>query len=127
MSSPSSWLTDREEGSEPAMPAFSLEELKEAFDVFCRVGNECAEKDDYNAFADLFTEDCLYVEHFYGTMHGREAVRTGSCRSCGRTRSTRWSATPTIGCTTTSQTGVFCSAPVPTCPILATAVSTRRS
>ena len=57
------------------MPACSLEELKEAFEVFCRVGNECAEKDDYNAFADLFTEDCLYVEHFYGTMHGREAVR----------------------------------------------------
>src|SRR5947209_20583435 len=57
------------------MPGCSLEELKEAFGVFCRVGNECAERDDYNAFADLFTEDCLYVEHFYGTMHGREEVR----------------------------------------------------
>ena len=57
------------------MPACSVEELKEAFEVFCRVGNECAKTDDYNAFADLFTEDCLYIEHFYGTMHGREAVR----------------------------------------------------
>ena len=57
------------------MPACSLEELKEAFEIFCRVGNECAAIDDYNAFADLFTEDCLYVEHCYGTMHGREAVR----------------------------------------------------
>lgn len=57
------------------MPAFPLDELKEAFEVFCRVGNECAAIDDYNAFADLFTEDCLYVEHFYGTMRGREAVR----------------------------------------------------
>jgi len=57
------------------MPACSLQELKDAFEVFCRVGNDCAEVDDYNGFADLFTEDCLYVEHFYGTMRGREEVR----------------------------------------------------
>jgi len=57
------------------MPACSLEELKGAFEVLCRVGNDCAETDDYNAFADMFTEDCVYIEHFYGTMHGREAVR----------------------------------------------------
>ena len=59
------------------MPACSLEELQDAFEVFCRVGNDCAEVDDYNGFADLFTEDCLYVEHFYGTMRGREEVGTG--------------------------------------------------
>ena len=64
-----------QEGEIATLPACSLEELKEAFEVFCRVGNDCAEVDDYNGFADLFTEDCLYVEHFYGTMHGREAVR----------------------------------------------------
>ena len=40
------------------MPACPLEELKDAFEVFCRVGNDCAEVDDYNGFADLFTEDC---------------------------------------------------------------------
>ena len=67
-------FSDRQ-GEIATLPACSLKELKEAFEVFCRVGNECAEEDDYNAFADLFTEDCLYVEHFYGTMHGREEVR----------------------------------------------------
>jgi uncharacterized protein (TIGR02246 family) len=50
-------------------------ELYEAYEVFKRVGDECAAKADYNAFADLFTEDCLYVEHFFGEIHGREAVR----------------------------------------------------
>jgi uncharacterized protein (TIGR02246 family) len=61
------------------MAAFSLEELTEAFETFCRIGNECAEAGDYNAFADLFTEDCLYVEHHFGVMHGREAVRAWIC------------------------------------------------
>lgn len=57
------------------MASCSLEELKDAFEVFCQVGNGCAETDDYNAFADLFIEDCRYIEHHFGVMHGREEVR----------------------------------------------------
>jgi uncharacterized protein (TIGR02246 family) len=51
------------------------DELREAYASFARVSDECAASTDYNAFADLFTEDCTYIEHVFGEMHGREAVR----------------------------------------------------
>jgi SnoaL-like protein len=54
------------------MPTFSREELEQAFRTYWRTG---AVGEDWDAWADLFTEDCLYVEHMYGTMRGRETVR----------------------------------------------------
>jgi ketosteroid isomerase-like protein len=54
------------------MSAFSRDELERAFQTYIRTG---AAGEDWDAWADLFTEDCLYFEHAYGTMHGREAVR----------------------------------------------------
>jgi uncharacterized protein (TIGR02246 family) len=53
-----------------------LAELRQAYEHFKEVSDECAAIGDYNAFADLFTEDCTYVEHAFGTMHGREEVRS---------------------------------------------------
>ena len=57
------------------MANHSLDELREAYEHFSRVSDECAASRDYNAFADLFIEDCIYIEHVFGDMHGREAVR----------------------------------------------------
>ena len=57
------------------MATSSPAELRAAYEVFSRVSDECAASADYNAFADLFTDDCTYVEHVFGEMHGREAVR----------------------------------------------------
>lgn len=57
------------------MTAYSLEELRAAYEHFSQVSDECAATSDYNTFADLFTDDCTYVEHVFGEMHGREAVR----------------------------------------------------
>lgn len=57
------------------MPKYSLDELRDAYENFKRVSDACAATADYNAFADLFTEDCTYIEHVFGEMHGREAVR----------------------------------------------------
>lgn len=57
------------------MAAFSLDELRRAYEHFSQVSDDCARSRDYNAFADLFTRDCTYVEHVFGEMHGREAVR----------------------------------------------------
>ena len=51
---------------------FSRDELEQAFRAYWRTG---AVGEDWDAWADLFTEDCLYVEHVYGTMRGRETVR----------------------------------------------------
>lgn len=54
------------------MAAFSRDELEQAFQTYWRTG---AVGEDWDAWADLFTEDCEYFEHFFGTMHGRETVR----------------------------------------------------
>jgi hypothetical protein len=54
------------------MTTFSPDELEQAFRTYWRTG---AVGEDWDAWADLFTEDCLYVEHVYGTMRGRETVR----------------------------------------------------
>src|ERR1700712_1013834 len=52
-----------------------MHELKAAYENFRKVSDQSAATADYNGFADLFTEDCVYVEHVFGEMHGREAVR----------------------------------------------------
>ena len=54
---------------------YSKDELKRAFDHYRRVKDECSRTGDWSPFADLFTEDCYYVEHAYGIFRGREAVR----------------------------------------------------
>jgi ketosteroid isomerase-like protein len=54
------------------MAKWSGEELEEAFRTYWRTG---AVSEDWEAWCDLFTEDALYVEHMYGTMRGREAIR----------------------------------------------------
>jgi hypothetical protein len=57
------------------MTRYPISELREAYVLFSRVSDECAASADYNAFADLFTSDCAYIEHVFGEMLGREAVR----------------------------------------------------
>ncbi|MFF3573785.1 nuclear transport factor 2 family protein [Nocardia jiangxiensis] len=57
------------------MSKFPAEELREAYRRFAEVSDRCAETADYSPFVELFTEDCIYVEHCFGEMHGREAVR----------------------------------------------------
>ncbi|MDQ6910535.1 MAG: nuclear transport factor 2 family protein [Actinomycetota bacterium] len=57
------------------MGKFTGAEMDAAFRRFQRVSLEAARTADYNAWADLFTEDAHYVEHHFGQMHGREAIR----------------------------------------------------
>ena len=54
------------------MPAPSRTEVEAALRHYLKVG---AEQHDWNAWADLFTEDALYIEVQYGTFHGREEIR----------------------------------------------------
>ena len=57
------------------MGRFTLDELKEAFAAYDAVRIRCSETGDWSPYADLFTDDVHYIEHAYGEMHGREAVR----------------------------------------------------
>jgi hypothetical protein len=54
------------------MGKFSRDELERAFQKYWRTG---AVGEDWDSWADLFTEDADYVEHILGSMKGREAIR----------------------------------------------------
>lgn len=58
------------------MGHFSRDELEQALAHYTGVVEECTRSGDWGPFADLFTEDCTYIEHAYGIFEGREAVRT---------------------------------------------------
>lgn len=57
------------------MGRWSRTELEDAFAAYQRVGLEAGTSGDWNAWAEQFTEDATYIEHHYGTMGGREAIR----------------------------------------------------
>ncbi len=54
------------------MGQFTRDELERAFQRYWRTG---AVGEDWDAWADLFTEDADYVEHVLGRLRGREAIR----------------------------------------------------
>lgn len=53
------------------MGQFTRTELEDAFQRWQDVAASC----DWSAWADLFTEDATYIEHHYGTMHGRDEIK----------------------------------------------------
>ena len=51
---------------------FPREEVEAAFLEFRRRGEE---QHDWESWADMFTEDALYEEHYLGTFHGRAEIK----------------------------------------------------
>nr|WP_240945613.1 nuclear transport factor 2 family protein [Rhodococcus sp. HNM0569] len=49
--------------------------MRAALKHYGGVVDECSRTRDWRPFADLFTPDVEYIEHAFGTFHGREAVR----------------------------------------------------
>jgi hypothetical protein len=54
------------------MPRFEREEIDDAFRRYWQAG---AVGEDWDAWADRFTQDADYVEHVLGNLKGREAIR----------------------------------------------------
>jgi hypothetical protein len=54
------------------MTSWDRDEMEEAFRAYWRAG---AVGEDWDAWADRFTEDAVYVEHVLGNLNGREAIR----------------------------------------------------
>lgn len=54
---------------------FDRQELERAFAHYEATAQEAAASGRWDAWADLFTEDAEYIEHLFGTMRGREAIR----------------------------------------------------
>jgi len=55
---------------------WTRQELEQAFDYYKATAHHAAQSGKWDEWADLFTEDAEYIEHLYGTMHGRETIRT---------------------------------------------------
>jgi len=55
-------------------PPWHRDELQAAHDHFVHVANECAGVGEWRPWVELFTEDADYVEHLFGTFHGREEI-----------------------------------------------------
>jgi hypothetical protein len=52
------------------MNTYSREEVEQAYLNFVAVGDS----GDWDAWADLHTQDCTWVEHNFGTVQGREDI-----------------------------------------------------
>jgi hypothetical protein len=61
------------------MGKFSHEELLEAFQHYRKSRDRASQTGDWNLWAELFTEDAHYIEHAYGELQGREAIRKWIC------------------------------------------------
>lgn len=57
------------------MGRWTRAELEQAFADYQAAGLTAGTSGDWDVWADRFTEDATYVEHLYGTMGGRSAIR----------------------------------------------------
>ena len=57
------------------MGKWSREELERAFENYQRLALEAGTSGNWDAWSEQFTEDATYIEHLYGTMGGRDAIR----------------------------------------------------
>jgi uncharacterized protein (TIGR02246 family) len=63
------------EEKEPGVAKWTRAEIEEALDLYRETALRAGTSGDWESWADLFTEDATYVEHHYGTLGGREAIR----------------------------------------------------
>jgi hypothetical protein len=63
---------------------FTRDELEREFTAYQARGAEAGRTGDWSPWADQFTEDAEYVEHLYGTFHGREEIRAWITRTMSR-------------------------------------------
>jgi hypothetical protein len=57
------------------MGEHTRDEIERAYAHYRQTAAEAGASGQWDAWADLFTEDAEYVEHLYGTFRGREAIR----------------------------------------------------
>ena len=58
------------------MGRYSRDEIEQAYAHYRATAAAAGASGQWDAWADLFTEDAVYIEHLYGRFEGREAIRT---------------------------------------------------
>jgi hypothetical protein len=53
---------------------WSRDELEQAHQHYMETAARCAASGEWRDWADLFTEDAVYLEHMFGTFHGSEEI-----------------------------------------------------
>jgi hypothetical protein len=56
------------------MTTWSRDELERAHQHFQDTANRCAASGEWRDWADLFTDDAVYLEHTFGTFHGSDEI-----------------------------------------------------
>jgi ketosteroid isomerase-like protein len=54
-------------------------EVEEALQHYHAMADRAVELGDWNVWADIFTDDAIYVEHQYGVMRGSKEIRSWIC------------------------------------------------
>lgn len=57
------------------MGRYPRQEILEAFEAYKHARDEASRTGDWGIWAAVFTEDAHYIEHAYGELDGREAIR----------------------------------------------------
>ena len=57
------------------MGRWSRDELEKAFTAYLEAGARAGASGDWSEWPDIFTEDATYIEHHFGTFHGRDEIR----------------------------------------------------
>jgi|SRR5579885_302177 len=65
------------------MATWTRDELEREFVRYQERGAEAGRTGDWGPWADQFTDDATYVEHHYGTMHGRPAIKAWITETMG--------------------------------------------
>jgi hypothetical protein len=58
------------------MERWSRDELEKAFETYLEAGARAGASGDWTEWPEIFTEDATYIEHHFGTFHGRDEIRT---------------------------------------------------
>ena len=60
---------------------YSKDEIEAMIAKYKRVAREAGRTGSWDAWAELFTEDAIYIDHGMGVFGGREAIRTWITRT----------------------------------------------
>lgn len=64
--------------------SFARDEIEHAFKDYQATVTRITTSGDWAPFADLFTENAVYIEHLFGRFEGREAIRSWITKTMSR-------------------------------------------